>query len=66
MPPFDWALFFLRGVVPPELTKRHLYRGVIAFIALQILGLTVRCFFPQIALRLPKTIGWQRATRCRD
>ena len=37
-PPFGWALFFLRGVAPPEITTRDIYLGVIPFIAMQMLG----------------------------
>ncbi len=57
-PPFGWALFFLRGVAPPEITTRHMYIGVIPFVAMQILAVTLVFFFPQIALWLPKVIGW--------
>ena len=57
-PPFGWALFFLRGVAPPEITTRHIYVGVIPFIALQVLAVALVYFFPQLALWLPKAIGW--------
>ena len=57
-PPFGWALFFLRGVAPPEVKTRHMYVGVIPFIALQVLGVVLIYFFPQIALWLPRAIGW--------
>jgi tripartite ATP-independent transporter DctM subunit len=57
-PPFGWALFFLRGVAPPEVTTRHMYLGVMPFVMMQILAVVLVYFFPQIALWLPKTIGW--------
>jgi tripartite ATP-independent transporter DctM subunit len=57
-PPFGWALFFLRGVAPPEITTRHIYLGVIPFVLLQILGIVLIFFFPAIATWLPKAIGW--------
>ncbi len=57
-PPFGWALFFLRGVAPPEVTTRHMYVGVIPFIAMQVLAVVLIFLYPQIALWLPKTIGW--------
>jgi len=57
-PPFGWALFFLRGVAPPEVRTRDIYLGVIPFIAMQLVGLALLYFFPQIALWLPKAIGW--------
>ena len=57
-PPFGWALFFLRGVAPPEITTRHMYVGVIPFVAMQMLAVTLVFFYPQLALWLPKAIGW--------
>ena len=57
-PPFGWALFFLRGVAPPEITTRHIYTGVVPFILMQVLGVVLVFFFPQLALWLPKAIGW--------
>jgi TRAP-type mannitol/chloroaromatic compound transport system permease large subunit len=57
-PPFGWALFFLRGVAPPQVRTRDIYRGAIPFIGLQLAALVVVYFFPQIALWLPKAIGW--------
>ncbi|MGH8745961.1 MAG: TRAP transporter large permease subunit, partial [Burkholderiales bacterium] len=57
-PPFGWALFFIKGVAPPEVTTGDIYRGVIPFIAVQILGLALVLAFPQISLWLPTAIGW--------
>ncbi len=57
-PPFGWALFFLRGVAPPEVTTRHMYAGVLPFVAMQLLAVVLVFLFPQIALWLPKAIGW--------
>ena len=57
-PPFGWALFFLRGVAPPEITTRHMYLGIIPFVSMQVLGVVLVYFFPQLALWLPKAIGW--------
>ena len=57
-PPFGWALFFLRGVAPPEVRTPDIYLGVVPFIGMQMLGLALVYFFPQLALWLPKVIGW--------
>lgn len=57
-PPFGWALFFLKGVAPPEVTTADIYRGVVPFIIVQLIGLSLLFFFPAIALWLPKAIGW--------
>jgi len=57
-PPFGWALFYLKGVAPPEVNIKDIYRGVLPFIALQLLALVLLFLFPQIALWLPKAIGW--------
>ena len=56
--PFGWALFFLRGVAPPEITTRHIYTGVVPFIPMQALAIVLVFYFPQLALWLPKAIGW--------
>ena len=57
-PPFGWALFFIKGVAPPEVTTGDVYRGVIPFIAVQVVGLALLMAFPQISLWLPTAIGW--------
>jgi tripartite ATP-independent transporter DctM subunit len=48
-PPFGFSLFYLRGVAPPELTTRHIYRGVVPFIVVQVLVLGLVVAFPQLA-----------------
>jgi len=57
-PPFGWALFFLRGVAPPEVTTGDIYRGVVPFVGMQILALVLVFAFPGLATWLPKAIGW--------
>jgi TRAP-type mannitol/chloroaromatic compound transport system permease large subunit len=57
-PPFGWALFFLRGVAPPEVTTGDIYRGVIPFIGMQIVALALVFMYPGVATWLPKAIGW--------
>ena len=57
-PPFGWALFYLKGVAPPEVGIKDIYQGVVPFIAMQAVALVLVFFFPQIALWLPKAIGW--------
>lgn len=55
-PPFGFALFYLRGVAPPEVTTVHIYRGIIPFVCLQLAMLGVLAAFPHLALWLPKVI----------
>ena len=57
-PPFGWALFFLKGVAPPEVTTGDIYRGIVPFVLLQLLALVLVFFFPGLALWMPKAIGW--------
>jgi tripartite ATP-independent transporter DctM subunit len=52
-PPFGFALFYLRGVAPPQVTTAHLYRGVLPFIGLQLLALALVWSFPALATWLP-------------
>lgn len=55
-PPFGFALFYLRGVAPPELKTVDLYRGVIPFIVIQAILLFLVLFFPELATWLPKQL----------
>lgn len=57
-PPFGWALFFLKGAAPPEITTSMIYRGVIPFIIIQMIALVLLFNFPGIATWLPESIGW--------
>ncbi|MBE8966094.1 TRAP transporter large permease subunit [Nostocales cyanobacterium LEGE 12452] len=52
-PPFGFALFYLRGVAPPEVTTKDIYRGVIPFILLQLLVVVLIIVFPGIVSFLP-------------
>ncbi|GIV60524.1 MAG: C4-dicarboxylate ABC transporter [Rhodothermaceae bacterium] len=47
-PPFGFALFYLRGVAPPEVTTAQIYRGAIPFILIQALGLLLVILFPEL------------------
>ena len=53
-PPFGFALFYLRGVAPIEITTLHIYRGVLPFIAIQLLLLFLLAWQPWIATWLPE------------
>ena len=57
-PPVGWALFFLKGVAPPEITSGDIYIGVMPFVGLQVIGLLLLFNYPEIATWLPKAIGW--------
>ena len=57
-PPFGWALFFLRGVAPPEVTTGDIYRGIIPFVGMQVVALVLCSSFPASRTWLPKAIGW--------
>jgi TRAP-type mannitol/chloroaromatic compound transport system permease large subunit len=58
-PPMAPAIFYLRGISPPEITLPHMFRGVIPFIVLQLITLGVVMTFPQSVLWLPaKVLGF--------
>lgn len=57
-PPFGWALVYLRGVAPPEVRTIDMYRGVLPFVALQIVAVATVFMVPGFATWLPKAIGW--------
>ena len=52
-PPFGFALFYLRGVAPPEVTTGQIYRGVIPFVGIQVAALIILAIFPDIVTWLP-------------
>jgi hypothetical protein len=52
-PPFGFALFYLRGVAPPEVKTTDMYKGVTVFIGLQLIGLAIVGFFPSLVNFLP-------------
>jgi tripartite ATP-independent transporter DctM subunit len=47
-PPFGFALFYLRGVAPKEISTAQIYRGVVPFIIIQLIGLITIIVFPDI------------------
>ncbi len=55
-PPFGFALFYLRGVAPPELETAQIYRGVLPFILIQLLVLGMLALWPGLATWLPALI----------
>jgi TRAP-type mannitol/chloroaromatic compound transport system permease large subunit len=52
-PPFGFALFYLRAVAPAEVRTTDIYRGVIPFVAIQILALLIIALWPSLATWLP-------------
>jgi len=52
-PPFGYSLFYLKGVTPPEVQMMDIYRGIIPFVALQVVGIVLIFFFPDIVTYLP-------------
>ena len=56
-PPFGFALFYLRGVAPASVTTWHIYRGVVPFVLIQVVGLALFWLFPGIVTFLPDVFG---------
>jgi len=55
-PPFGFALFYLRGVAPEGVTTGQIYRGVMPFVALQLLSLLIIALWPELATWLPEKL----------
>jgi len=55
-PPFGWALFYIRGVAPAYIKTTEIYRGVIPFVIIQLIGLCILAYFPALATWLPGVI----------
>jgi TRAP-type mannitol/chloroaromatic compound transport system permease large subunit len=55
-PPFGFALFYLRGVAPPEITTMEIYRGVAPFVVIQLIALAILAAYPPLATWLPGVV----------
>ncbi len=55
-PPFGYALFYLAGIAPPGVDLMHIYRGVVPFVLLMLVGLVICVLFPQLVLWLPSVL----------
>lgn len=56
-PPFGFALFYMKGAAPSSVKLTDIYRGIIPFVLLQLLGLAMLLAWPEIALWLPRMSG---------
>ena len=56
-PPFGFALFYLKGVAPPEVKTSHIYKGIIPFVIIQLIELLLIIIFPELVLWLPKVLS---------
>lgn len=61
-PPFGFALFYLRGVAPPSVTTKQIYKGVVPFIAIQLLALGIVGAYPALVNHLPTVTSLNAAT----
>ena len=61
-PPFGFALFYLRGVAPAVVRTMEMYKGVIAFICLQLLALGIVGYYPQLVNYLPNRVSYLSET----
>jgi tripartite ATP-independent transporter DctM subunit len=57
-PPFGFTLFYMKGTVPKDISMAHIYRGIIPFVILQLVGLSLVIAFPEVALWLPRAAGF--------
>lgn len=55
-PPFGFALFYMKGVAPPEVRIQDIYRGIVPFVMLQLIGLGLVMAFPDLTLWLPRVL----------
>ena len=55
-PPFGYALFYLRGVAPPEIPMGDIFKSALPFLALQVVGLAICMLFPEVITWLPRLV----------
>ncbi len=57
-PPFGFALFYMKGTVPPGVTMVDIYKGITPFVVVQLVALVLCIVFPEIVLYLPRRFGF--------
>jgi TRAP-type mannitol/chloroaromatic compound transport system permease large subunit len=57
-PPFGFALFYMKGTVPPSVTMIDIYKGIVPFVLVQLFALGMCLAFPDIVLSLPRRFGF--------
>ena len=55
-PPFGYALFYLKGVAPPDIKTTDIWKSIVPFVALQVCGVALVMIFPQIILYIPSLL----------
>jgi tripartite ATP-independent transporter DctM subunit len=55
-PPFGFALFFIKGTAPPAVRMQDIYKGIVPFVALQVVGIGLVMAFPELVLWLPRLL----------
>jgi tripartite ATP-independent transporter DctM subunit len=55
-PPFGFSLFYLRSVAPNSISTGMIYKGIIPFVCLQVVALTILFIFPELVTWLPKVL----------
>jgi tripartite ATP-independent transporter DctM subunit len=55
-PPFGYALFYLRGVAPPEIPMTDIFRAALPFLFIQLIGLIICMVFPGVVTWLPRLV----------
>ena len=57
-PPFGFALFYMKGTVPPSVTMMHIYKGITPFVIVQLAALAACLIWPEVVLYLPREFGF--------
>jgi tripartite ATP-independent transporter DctM subunit len=57
-PPFGFALFYMKGTVPPGVTMMDIYKGITPFVCVQLLALVLCVIYPEVVLYLPRRFGF--------
>ena len=57
-PPFGFALFYMKGTVPPSVTMVDIYRGITPFVVVQLVALAACLIWPEVVLYLPREFGF--------
>ena len=54
-PPFGFPIFYLKGIAPKGVQTLDIYRGIIPFVIIQVIGLALVIAYPEISLWMART-----------
>jgi TRAP-type mannitol/chloroaromatic compound transport system permease large subunit len=55
-PPVGYSLFYMQGTVPPEVKLNDIYKGIVPFVIIQVIGLSICILYPPLVTYIPRLV----------